>query len=283
MFSAREVPVRFVAVRLRAAHLAVALALSFLLAAPLVFPRAAQASPQSAQPQAASPERVLFDAANRERVAKGLKALQWDESLATAAREHAQLLAQRNVLSHQLPGEPPLEDRARQAGARYSVIAENVAEGATPEALHSGWMHSAPHRANLLAPELTSVGIAVAASQERNISGRVLFAVEDFSLAVANLTYDQQETQVAALLAKRGLQPSDAVDEARKTCEVDHGVPGSRATMVVRYEAPDLSHLPENLEKEIQSGRYHAAATGACDPGGAKGSVRFRVAILLFE
>jgi uncharacterized protein YkwD len=280
--SSREVLVRSVAARFFAAHLAGVFALSFLLTAPLVFPPVGQASPQSAQPPTASAERALFEAANRERTAKGLAPLRWDESLATAAREHAQLLAQRNVLSHQLPGEPALEDRARQAGARYSVIAENVADGLTPDAIHSGWMHSAPHRANLLAPELTSVGIAVVASQERKITGRILFAVEDFSLAVANLSYEQQEKQVAALLAKRGLQSSDAREEARKTCEMDHGVPGSRAMMVVRYEAPDLSHLPENLEKEIQSGSYHTAAVGACEPVGDKGSMRFRVAVLLF-
>jgi uncharacterized protein YkwD len=280
--STHEILVRFAPVRFLAERLAGVFAFAFVLAALLVFPYAEQASPQSVPPPPASPERALFDAANRERAAKGLSPLRWDESLATAAREHAQLLAQRNILSHQLPGEPPLEDRARQAGARYSVIAENVADGATPEAIHIGWMHSAPHRENLLAPELTSVGIAVAASQERKITGRVLFAVEDFSLAVANLSYEEQEKQVASLLANRGLQPSDARDEARETCALDHGTPGSRATMVVRYEAADLSRLPENLEKEIKSGGYHTAAVGACEPAGGKGSMRFRVAVLLF-
>jgi uncharacterized protein YkwD len=281
--SAGEILLLAVAVRFIAAHLARRFAFYFFLTALLAFPSAGQASPQSGQPQTGSPERALFDAANRERAAKGLGLLRWDESLATAAREHAQLLAQRNILSHQLPGEPPLEDRARQAGARYSVIAENVADGATPEAIHIGWMRSAPHRANLLAPELTSVGIAVAASQERKITGRVLFAVEDFSLAVANLSYEDQEKQVAALLAKRGLQASDATEEARKACETDQGVAGSRAAMLVRYEAPDLSRLPANLEKEIESGHYHAASVGACGPAAGKEATRFRVAVLLFE
>jgi hypothetical protein len=230
-------------------------------------------------PPAGSSERVLFDAANRERAAKGLLPLRWDESLATAARQHAEQMAQRNLMSHQLPGEPSVEERATRAGARYSVIAENVAEGGTPEAIHSGWMHSAPHRANLLAPEVDSVGIAVA---EKKIGGRLLFAVEDFSRVVANLSLQDQEKQVAALLGKRGLQPSEARDEARKTCEMDHGVPGSSAALVVRYEAADLSRLPENLEKQIQSGSYHTAAVGACEPAGGTGSMRFRVAVLLF-
>ena len=240
-----------------------------------------------ALPQAVSAERTLFDAVNRERVAQNLSPLRWDESLATSAREHAQRMAQRNTLSHQFPGEPPLQDRARQAGARYSVIAENVAEGPTPEAIHSGWMRSAPHRANLLDPSLTAVGIAVANAPDRNMGevatgGGVLFAVEDFSQSVANLNYEQQERQVGALLAKRGLSLSNANDDARKTCEADRGVAGSRASLVVRYEAPDLSRLPDDLEQKIQSGRYRTAAVGACDPSGAKGFTRFRVAVLLF-
>src|SRR4029077_2256076 len=78
------------------------------------------------QPQANAAERALFDAANRERVVQGLPQLRWDEALAAAARDHAARLAHSNTLSHQLPGEAPLQDRARVAGARYTIIAENV-------------------------------------------------------------------------------------------------------------------------------------------------------------
>ena len=59
-----------------------------------------------AQTEVSSAERALFDDLNRERAAQGLAALQWDAALAAAAREHASQMAQRNVLSHQLPGEP---------------------------------------------------------------------------------------------------------------------------------------------------------------------------------
>jgi len=264
--------------------LAIALVMAVLTVAPVAV---------QGHPQAVSAERALFDAANRERVAQGLSPLRWDEALATAAREHSLRMAQRNTLSHQLPGEPALQDRARQAGARYSVIAENVAEGPTPEAIHSGWMHSAPHRANLLDPSLTAVGIAVAAATDRNMGtdrniaevatgGGMLFAVEDFSQSVANLNYEQQERQVGALLVKRGLSLSNANDDARKTCEADRGLAGIRASLVVRYEAPDLSRLPDHLEQKIQSGHYRGAAVGACAAGGSTGFTRFRVAVLLF-
>src|SRR6202167_64011 len=159
----------------------------------------------SAQPQSTSAARALFEAANRERAEQGLAQLHWDNALADAAHEHALLMAQRNTLSHQFPGEAPLQDRARVAGARFTEVAENVAEGPSATVIHSSWMHSPPHRANLLDPELTAVGIAVVGNAPRGAAG-MLFAVEDFSQAVASLSLGEQERQVGAALAARGLQ-----------------------------------------------------------------------------
>src|SRR5580704_6312110 len=88
-----------------------------------------------AQPPSA--ERALFDAANRERAAQGVAQLRWDDALAIAAHEHALLMAHRNTLSHQFPGEPALQDRARSTGARFTEIAENVAEGPSADAIHN--------------------------------------------------------------------------------------------------------------------------------------------------
>jgi hypothetical protein len=115
----------------------------------------------------------------------------------------------------------------------------------------------------------------------------MLFAVEDFSQSVANLNYQEQEKQVNTLLAARGLllvDPSGggAVEGARKTCEMDRGWTGIRPGLVVRYEAGDLSRLPDDLEQKIQSGLYRAATVGASDAGRAGGFARFRIAVLLF-
>ena len=230
---------------------------------------------RAAQPQWSSAERVLFDAANRERAAQGFPLLQWDNSLAGAARLHAQRMAQQNTLSHQLQGEAPLQQRATQAGARFSVIAENVAEGPTPIGIHVQWMSSPPHRANLLDPQLSAVGIAVAQGSH------YLFAVEDFSQAVANLTLDAQELQVGTQLASLGLRLMNSTSEARKTCDMDQGFAGSRPAAVIRYESVDLRLLPDELLQKLQSGKYRAAAVGACDAGGPSGFTRFRIAVLL--
>ena len=132
-----------------------------------------------AQRRKKTAEQVLLESANRERAAHGLPPLKWDETLARAARQHTLQMAKQNSLSHQFHGEPDLPARAIRAGARFSVIAENVAEGPSAINIHAQWMKSPHHRANLLDTDLDSVGIAVT---ERN--GQ-LFAVEDFSRAAA--------------------------------------------------------------------------------------------------
>jgi uncharacterized protein YkwD len=69
-------------------------------------------------PQTTSAEGQLFYSVNRERAAQGLSALQWDDALASAARDHASQMALHNLMSHQLVGEPELLARASAAGAR---------------------------------------------------------------------------------------------------------------------------------------------------------------------
>ena len=224
-----------------------------------------------------SAEQMLFDSANRDRVAQGLLPLKWDSALARAAHDHAVRMAQLNSLSHQLSGESDLTARASRAGARFSTIAENVAEGPSAANIHAQWMNSPPHRANLLDSELDSIGIAVA---ERN---GMLFAVEDFSRAVPSLSLKEQEEPVSTLLETSGLRLLDATGDARRTCALDRGYAGkTKPLSIVRYETADVSEVPQDLTKKIESGHYHSAAVGACPSSGPSGFARYRIAVLLY-
>jgi Cysteine-rich secretory protein family len=244
-----------------------------LLAAAL-WPSLLRAS--SSPPPPNTPEGILFNSANRDRAAAGLPAFQWDANLADAARAHAQLMVQHNTLSHQFAGEAALQDRGRQAGARFSMIAENVAEGPNAAGLHAQWMNSAPHRANLLDHDLNSIGIAV---MQR---GNVLFAVEDFSVGVPRMTLSEQENEVRAQLASYGLQVLSDSADARKTCAMDRGWAGARPATVLRYEMGDLSQLPEEVEQKARSGKFHSVAVGACEASGSESFARFRVALVFY-
>jgi len=122
-------------------------------------------------------ERELFAAANQTRRAQGLTPLRWDESLATAARRHAKVMAERGSAQHEFEGEPSLSARVKRAGAHFSWLSENVTQGPTPEFIHTQFMKSPAHRANILDRDMDSIGIGVVEH------GGQLFAVEDFSQA----------------------------------------------------------------------------------------------------
>jgi hypothetical protein len=248
----------------------------FLLAASILFFISSSAIPQS-QLERNDSERQLFESLNHERTAQGLSALQWDNALFKAARKHALLMLNLNMLEHQLPSEPKLEARLAEAGARFTAIAENIAVGPNPQIIHDGWMHSDGHRKNILNPQTNSVGIAAV----RGPGG--LYAVQDFSQAVPNLSVEEQEQKVSAYLAANGFLVKDsAAAAARKICEKDSGLEGTGARSMVQFETADLDRLPEEVERKIHSRTTGKAAVGACRANSERGFTRFRIAVLFY-
>jgi hypothetical protein len=220
---------------------------------------------------------VLLEEANRERAARHLPTLHWDASLAQAAREHAQLMAQNGQISHQFPSEPGLSDRLAQAGIHFTVASENVGQAHTAQELHAMWMHSPPHRANLLDPQVDSAGFAVA------VRGGQFFAVEDFARVIVLLSLDTQEREVGTQLASRGLRLLATTSETRATCALDRGVAdGLHPRYHIRWMTADLHQLPPQLDAELRTGRYHSAAVGACAPSSDAGIGAYRVVVLLY-
>ena len=122
-----------------------------------------------------SAEFQLFNAANQERKAQGLKPLRWNDKLVSAARNHVREMARRNAIAHEFSGEASLPERITQAGVQFSAIAENVAEAPSVARMHELWMSSPGHRANILDKDMDSLGVGVV---RRN---REYFAVEDFA------------------------------------------------------------------------------------------------------
>lgn len=250
--------------------------MSLVAAASLVsfFPTGATA--QSQLPPRNETERELFDLLNRERAAQNLPELRWDDALFKAARQHALLMLNLNSLEHQLPGEPPLNERLAAAGARFSFIAENIASGSNAQTIHSGWMNSPGHRQNILNSRVTAVGIAAV----RGTAG--ILAVEDFSQSFPNLSLEQQEKQVRALLTAKGWRVSGAGEEARKSCDSNAGMPGVRSWSVVQFDAADLTVFSPELEKKIQSEQFHNVAVGACRTSEAAGFAQYRIALVFY-
>lgn len=114
-------------------------------------------------------KRELLDRINQERAARGLHALAWDATLGNYASAWSQQMSATGF-GHQNLGALP---------ATYRYTGENIAsgdKGVTVGSLHAALMRSDGHRANILAPGYTHVGIGVHCSA----AGKI-FITEDFS------------------------------------------------------------------------------------------------------
>jgi len=128
-----------------------------------------------------SPERVearLLELVNEARRRSGLAELVADAPLRAVALAHSLDMSRTNFVGHVSPTTGTPDDRARRAGIIRSLskLGENVGLAASPEEIHQGLMDSPGHRANLLRPEFTHIGIGVALVDS---AGHRLFAATE--------------------------------------------------------------------------------------------------------
>ena len=104
----------------------------------------------------------LVSLANSERTSRGLGSLKVDSRLVSAAYKKGQDMLQKDYWSHYGPnGETPWQF-ILSSGYAYVYAGENLAKDfSTADAVHSAWMASATHRANILKPQYKDIGIAV--------------------------------------------------------------------------------------------------------------------------
>ncbi len=114
-------------------------------------------------------EQTLLALINHERALAGLAPLQPDQDLADVGRRHGQEMFALGFFGHTSPssGDPP--DRLAAAGLEYDLSGENIALAPTADQAHEGLMNSPPHRANILNPGFSRVGIAVLRSADHGL------------------------------------------------------------------------------------------------------------------
>jgi uncharacterized protein YkwD len=103
---------------------------------------------------------------NGERSSHGLPPLHSNSSLVRAAKGWANTMVANRFFAHESGGSSPLTRIKRTGYVRGSwEIGENIAWGsgvlATPRAIVNGWMHSPPHRANILHGAFRDIGVAI--------------------------------------------------------------------------------------------------------------------------
>lgn len=104
---------------------------------------------------------------NEERTKAGLSTLVLDETLASAAMVRATEIE--TSFSHTRPDGRNFSTVLNDMGITYRRSGENIAWGQqSPKAVMEGWMNSEGHRANILNPDFTKIGVGY----RKNAAGR---------------------------------------------------------------------------------------------------------------
>ena len=108
-------------------------------------------------------ESDVIDLVNLERATQGLHPLNYDHSLAAAARDHSEDMGLLDYFSHTSLDGRTVPDRITAAGYAYNTYGENIAAGQpTAENVVDSWMSSSGHRANILNPNFCDIGVGYA-------------------------------------------------------------------------------------------------------------------------
>jgi uncharacterized protein YkwD len=235
-------------------------------------------------------EQQLLDLVNHEREKAGLQKLEWNDRLAQAALAHSRLLAENQDLSHQFPGEPPLQERVGATSLRFNSVAENVAEAPEVDVAHKALMNSPGHRENILHPTYNAIGISIVAH------GRQLFVTQDFAHTLNSYTEKQFRDAIVsefnqARRARRLASIDVVVDPSLRksacaqnmnTEQMIHSIPGASGMVVFSLSEPGT--LPDDLRKMVNDASLQRMNIGVClQTGGAIGFSKFWVVTAFFR
>ncbi len=119
----------------------------------------------------------------RERQARGLGPLVWDDRAAAVAEAHSRDMQRHGFVGHVSPTTGDVAARMGRAGVDATIVRENVARGYGPAGIHDSLMRSPGHRVNMLARDVPKVGIRVGiGASESNVAGapRPVFLTQVF-------------------------------------------------------------------------------------------------------
>ncbi len=139
-----------------------------------------EASP--AETSAESVLKNLHALIDEERKARGLKPFKRDRALAKIALHHSEDMDRHAFVAHTSKTSGNAADRVARAGLKATLVLENIGRGYSASEIHEGLMASPGHRANLLHPTATHIGLGVV---KQNEGERVAFLVTELFASFA--------------------------------------------------------------------------------------------------
>jgi uncharacterized protein YkwD len=185
-----------------------------------------------ATPEAAAFEQAMFARLNRDRQARGLPALAYDERLADVARAHSFDMQRHDFFAHDSPTTGVLQDRMDRAGYLALEMRENLATAGDIDRAEDNLLKSPGHFKNIMATGVSHIGIGIVRGDAHG-DERVLLITQVFARPAKVATPDE----VAAAVKQ-------ALDAARKK----RGLPPLvEAPLLVELASDHIGDLPEDL------------------------------------
>lgn len=108
-----------------------------------------------------SAEQEMVNLVNQARAQNSLPALKVDPALTNVARIKAKDMIDNNYFSHNSPTYGSPFDMMKSFSIRYLKAGENIAGNQSVQGAHNSLMNSPGHRANILSPDYTHIGIGI--------------------------------------------------------------------------------------------------------------------------
>lgn len=172
--------------------------------------------PDETTPELNAAEQLILSQTNEFRKAQEVDAVKPDANLNETAQYFADFMARTGKYGHQADGKRPSK-RAGNHGYDYCIIAENIAyqfrstgfsTNELADRLVSGWKNSPEHRKNMLDPDVTEIGVALA----RKEGSPAYFAVQLFgrpkSKSISFEVRNESGTKVEYTVSRRGSEKS---------------------------------------------------------------------------
>ena len=185
---------------------------------------------------------------NQERALHGLAPLELDAELMELAQDHAAGMAKQGFISHDMPlGN--IFSRMNRIGYNYETVRENVATARTVSFAHSALLKSPGHNANILAADVTHIGIGVA--NDPSVCNRYLFVAEVFATPGEN--YEPAHVKELLTTGVEKLQQNGTViATARRDPVLESIASQSIDSLGDFYSKEDLHNLLAKSVSELQ-------------------------------
>ncbi len=149
---------------------------------------------------------------NETRTQANLLPLTHDDRLADVARLHSQDMVDSGFIGHNSPTTGGAAERVARSGIRTGLVLENIGRGYSAREIHEGLLESPGHRANVLNPDVTHLGIGVVGERESNRTAYV--ATEVFVRMISEIDVDAAPEELLEMInagrEARGARPLEA-------------------------------------------------------------------------